>query len=107
MNMTAAELVTEYGGKLKACESLMVRSLEKLSSHPDASKHQKLAQDSVKILNRLRARYNLVLQAHGTSVDPLLKGLAGPEDAVFDVQLNQEQAWVLDHIDDMYSRLAG
>lgn len=106
MNVSAIELVAEYGGKLQFCEQITVNSLEALTNRPDRQEHQQLAQESVQAMQRLRTRFNVILQAHGEALDPLLSGRSSFEDEGEMIQLNAEQTWVLDHIEDTYQRLA-
>ncbi len=106
MKVSTGELVAEYGGKLLACENVLASSLDRLAERKDASQYQVLAQESVGHIQRLRARYNIVLQAHGADVDEVLQGLKSADIAIPVVELSQEQVWVLDSIQDMYSRLS-
>lgn len=105
MEVKASELIGEYGGKLVSCENVMVRSLDKLALQPNAHEYQDLAKESALGLKRLRARYNLVLQAHGQDLDPLLSGSVSVDQDASAIALTKEQVWVLDSIDDMYERL--
>lgn len=104
MQVSAGQLVVEYGGKLQACERRVAKALDTLTEK--SANHLGMAKEAVVTVQQLRARYNLMLRAYAPQVEPVLNGAVAGDDQGEGITLSPDQVWVVESIDDLYDRLA-
>lgn len=104
MQVSAEQLVVEYGGKLRACERRVTKALEVLTEK--SAQHLGMAKEAVSTVQHLRGRFNLLLAAHGEEVGGVVSGTNAGVEQAKEITLSPDQVWVVESIDDLYGRLA-
>lgn len=104
MQVSAGQLVIEYGGKLQACERRVAKAIETLTAK--SASHEGTVKEAVVTVQHLRARFNLILTAHSPAVESVLSGDVPAGEPGDMLALSRDQVWVVESIEDLYGRLA-